>query len=124
MKTRVKQNVFVPSYPGISVHEAYHGIPADDYLQKTKESIDKFVNATQCIYSVRTLREKSGGITKVSTKITENNNIEIDAGGQVFAIHPTKWGIDTVGLLNNKKRFWLFNDDTLDEFDLVCEQKK
>lgn len=127
MKRQVrKQNIFVPQYEGKSVFEEYHGVPASQYLQKAKEALDDFVRQNQCEYTVRTLNERRALVKNPSVSV-ENDALAITVtdyeGPHVVHVKPTKWGTDTVsfnvfGPL--QKRLWLFDGNTLDEFDLVC----
>lgn len=125
-----KQSVFVPEFPGKPVYDAYHGVPASEYLEKSKEALDKFVReCDNCAYSLEGWQTHNGKLnrrtahfaTDVKTSITENGKLEVFAGGTTFQVNPTKYGTDQVGALSND-RFWLFDSASLNDINLVRER--
>ena len=115
-----RQNVFVPEYPSKKVYEEYHGIPEEEYLLKTKEALMKFINERTCKFTVRTLRSTEKNIEHLFVNNSSDGYIKIHSDGVIQeAIKPTKYGFDKISW--NRDRFWLFNDDTLDELDIICQ---
>lgn len=122
-----KQNVFVPEYPGKPVYEAYHGVPASEYLERSKQALDKFIReCDKCTYSLEGWQTHNGKfnrrtahlVTDVKTSITENGKLEVFAGGTTFQVNPPKYGTDQV---SNNDRFWLFDSASLNDINLVRE---
>ena len=95
-----KEDVYVPEYPGKKVFEKYHGIPAEEYLQKTKEAIEQFIRNTNYTYTIKTsgkTQRTQRNIKKVFVTVTDDT-IKIEADGNKYSIQPTKWGTDIVFL--------------------------
>lgn len=118
-----KQNVFVPQYEGRPVFEEYQGIPADEYMEKAKESLDNFVrDSNGGTMFIETM--KGGHQRKYAWEVKaqlEDGELKISASNQEFKINPTKWGFDTVLNKNGKEqqRFWLFDGNTLNDFNVI-----
>ena len=126
--SRTKQNVFVPQYEGRSVHETYYGIPAKNYLQAAKDVLNRFIVSNNCRMTIETARQ--GGlkhINNVSVEVEKANadcdrdHLVMKAGGQRFTVAPTKFGFDKVGILGTQNRIWLFDEHSLNDFNLTCE---
>lgn len=126
-----KQNVFVPEYPGKPVYEGYHGIPANEYIQRTAMALEEFIQQRKCTFSIRTLNGTRKFIYNPIVNIS-GDQIVVNAEGSTISINPTKYGLDTVdsysfnmfgGPKGEKDRFWLFDGDTLSELDIVREMR-
>ena len=111
--TKNGETVFVPAYPGKTVFEGYTGVPASDFAQEAKKKLESFLDETSCTYSIRTL---NGTLKGFRDLVVGGDDHGVLVNGTV--IHPTKFGIDKVA---GQPRFWLFDDRTLAELDVVCQ---
>jgi hypothetical protein len=123
----VKQNVYVPAYPAKAVFEQYHGIPVDQYLEEAKSKLDTYISQSNCPLSIETVQRPGlhhrVACQDVKTEI-ENGEIKISTLNHQYKIKPTKFGFDTVEGAGGKikDRFWLFDGNSLNDFNLVYEK--
>lgn len=87
-------------------------------VSEIKQALVEFVRANGSQYALRTLQHQHVCVTNPVIDASEGGTIVVGN----YAIKPTKWGVDTVD--GDRARFWLFDQDTLQELDLVVGHKK
>jgi hypothetical protein len=110
-----KQNVWKRQLPGVPVFEEYHSVPTEEFAVKATEALRNFLLANYCAsYEIQTHKTRA---TYSSVDVQTMSGDYVKVADNV--IRPTKWGTD-VDLLYRRPRFWLFDEDTLSEINLVC----
>lgn len=121
-----KQKIYVPQYDGMPVFKTYQGIRSDQYLERAKEAVEKFLHNNQhCLMTIQTSRQGSSRRFLISDSevSVKDDQIQLRVNGdQHYTVEPSKFGYDQVGDNWNKDRLWLFSQRTLDDINLICEE--
>ena len=114
---KVKQNVFVPAFPGKPVFEEYHGVPVTEYLQEAEKAAKRFA------------KEYTGKVQFVikgiaNYAVARTTTLYVNRVGEYLVINgyrikPTKWGTDTVDG-GCYPRLWFFDNRTLEDINIEC----
>lgn len=106
---------FVPEHRGIPIDKDCTGIPADQWLQKTKEAIEDHMRETNLSQQAYRLSDYTGTEEEIvettirdviKVEIVDNERLKITADKDYF-IKPTMWGVAYMGFFNELKRFWI-----------------
>jgi len=117
MNTETKEEVYVRQYPGKPVFDQYHGVPAEEYIQKAGEAFAAFLEKHSCKkYFVKTLTSSIKYDHDSMHASVDTKKEEIAINGH--SINPTKWGTDEVA--PGLHRIWFFDQITLKEVNVEC----